>query len=84
MKTQLISRQRNWQPEPTKNLVTRVPVKEGSKLGKARPTRQMNQIMSENMQMSPEKVPQKKSEYVNSWKDIEGLSWLFLDDMGDY
>jgi len=81
MKTQLISRQRNWQPEPRKNLVTRVPVKEGSKLGR---TRQMNQTMSENMQVIPEMVLQKKSEHVNSWKDIEGLSWLFLDDMEDY
>ena len=83
MKAQLISRQRNWQPEPSKNLVTRIPAKEGSKLERTKSAKQSVCTTSEKMRDSTMKRLQ-NPEHVNSWKDIEGLSWLFHDDMEDY
>jgi hypothetical protein len=84
MNTQLISRQRNWQPKPTKNLVTSVPVKEGLKLEKIKHAEQKHQTLSENIQDSNARGFIKKPEHTNSWKDIEGLSWMLLDDVEDY
>jgi len=73
MKAQLISRQRNWQPEPSKNLVTRIPVKEGLKLERVKSAKQSVCTISEKMKSTTVKRLQKNSEHVNSWKDIEGL-----------
>jgi len=83
MNAQLVS-QRDWQPEPTKNLVTSVPVKEGLKLGKIKSVKRRYQTIHENVQHVSENGLHKKPEHVNSWRDIEGLSWLFLDDVEDY
>ncbi|MCA9828139.1 MAG: hypothetical protein KC444_07105 [Nitrosopumilus sp.] len=76
MFTQTILQQKNWQSEPTENLVTSNPVKEGLELDNF----QTNRTKSKSPRYHKE-TPQRS---VNSWKQIEGLSWLFLEDVEEY
>jgi len=71
--------QNKWQPLPSKNLVSSNPIKKGNILEQN--TKKNPDTRESNMENSKIKTKEiRTSSALGSWKEIQGLAWLFLDE----